>query len=205
MDWNIVVAGLVIIGIVYFFIRRQRQPAETPPEDPDALKLDNVDIGGVVKISTSREPFVDYNLVITGKHRYLAGNSEWFEITGDNGSEKVSLEYERDGDLSISLQLQQLSLEDLSINRESLQRFDNDASGSIIYEGEMFQYKDSGEAVFYRNCGLDKAEKVHYWDFAANEGKYLISCEMWSDGSIDVYYSISIPESSIEVLSLTES
>lgn len=203
MDFIIIVLLLVVL-VAGFLWWRSKQNATTSVSkaQPDALILENVDVGGVLHVSLMEEPYLDYKLVITGKNKYQEGKYQWFEIVGDNGGERVSIEYERDDELEVSLQIERPKLRELSITKDDLAHFDDEEDGSFSYKGITFYYEDSGEAVFYRNCDPGDTEKCYYWDFESKDGKHLIGCEMWSDGSVEVTYSISVKETNIEVLSL---
>lgn len=209
---EIVSAILSIIGIILVVIwwrKEKGQPKSLPqknkiPQNPEALIIENVGVGGVLQISTVEEPYLDYKLVITGKNRYQDGNYQWFEIVGDNGVEKISIEYERDDKLVIGVQIKKLKLRDLSLNQSDLDRFDEEEEGSFFYEGIQFYYEDSGEALFYPDCDESKVKKLYYWDFQSGDGKHLMGCEFFEDNSLEITYSVSIKESDVEVLSLKE-
>lgn len=199
---------LSIAALVAFFIwmKRDKEAKQTKPtieKDTTALSLDNINVGGTVQISTMEEPYFDYQLVITKKNIYREDQYEWFEFVGDNGKEEVTVEYESGDGRHIGLQVEQLKLKDLAINESDLERFDDQEEGSFTHKNLIFHYKDSGEAMFYRNGDESRPEKIYYWDFGASDGKNLLGCVKRRDGSITITHSVALKESDVQVLSLT--
>ncbi len=190
---------VVLVGIMFFLKRRK---GRLVLESKNELKLENVEIGGVVHLSFVGEDMEDYDLVVSNKHTYRSGDFSWYELVGDNGKQQVNLSFEINDELEVSLTMNKVRLSDLQISRKDLERFDEDESGMFIYNGMTFHYEDSDDAEFYRDGDISKGEKYYYWDFESDDGKHLISIEEWSDGSLEAAYSIVVEPSNVTVYSL---
>ncbi|MBU2511398.1 DUF4178 domain-containing protein [bacterium] len=212
MDPVIIIINVAALGIIFYLFRLSRKRKkleassttdkrlETIPKDE--IRLENVQVGGVVHVSLMEDSYEDYDLVITQKNSYRSGSDFWYELVGDNARAQVALEFELTDSLLITIQMERLKLQDLPISRSDLDQIDQNESGSFDFDEKNFSFTDSGEASFYKNCNDKQAEDFYYWEFKTTDGKYIVSCEQWDDGSIDVTYSKAIPQSSIEVYSL---
>lgn len=214
MDPVIIVVNIAALAIVFYLFRaaRKRKRAaiasntdkrlESIPKDE--LRLENVEVGGIVHVSLMEDSYEDYDLAITQKNKYQSGSSFWYELIGDNLKAQVAIEFELTDSLLITIQMERMSIADIPINRADLEQIAEEASGSFEFDGKRFSYTDCGEATFYKNCADAPTDKFYYWEFKTADGKYIVTCEQWDDGSVDVTYSKAIPKSGVEVYSLKE-
>ncbi len=212
MDPVIIVINIAALVIIFYLFKqsRKRKKLEASSKTDkrleaihkDEIRLENVQVGGVLHVSLMEDSYEDYDLVITQKNKYRSGSDFWYELVGDNARAQVAVEYELTDSLLITIQMVRLKLNDLPISRSDLDRIDQDESGSFDFDEKTFSFTDSGDASFYKDCNDDQSENFYYWEFKTSDGKYIVSCEQWDDGSIDVTYSKTIPKSSIEVYSL---
>jgi len=145
----------------------------------------------------------EFDLKVIAKHTYRQGESSWYELECDKGSEeKVWIDMEEDDELELAISLKKLILDDLGITRKDLVKMDDDERGSFEFEGQKYHLDDSDNAVFYRYNDDKNAERFYYWDFEAKDGKHFIGIEKWSDNSYDVYYSEAIKPSQVTVYSI---
>ncbi len=205
MDLLIIVANITALGFIIYFWRRSRTPKKKQVTySKTEHRIENVEAGGVIRISLMEDSYEDYDLVITNRHQYKSGNDYWYELVGDNGKTQVTIDYEDEDDAQVNIQLQTLNLQELPISRTDLDDFDEEESGSFEWGNKTFYYKDSGEATHFKDCDQSKDEDFYYWEFATSDNKYFIACEQWEDNSMEVTYSKMLPKSSLEVYSLKE-
>jgi len=179
--------------------------SKNPKYSPEDLVLQNVEAGGVIKISALASEPGDIDLNVLGRHVYRQGESSWYELECDKGGEKVWLSWEEDDQLEISIQIATPKLRELNIDKGTLDKMDDREKGDFEFEGEKFYYEDSDPAIFYR-FGEDKnAEKFYYWEFENDDENKFISVEKWSDGSYDVSVSIPVKPAQISVYSISGS
>ena len=89
------------------------------------------------------------------------------------------------------------------LSPEKLAHDDDEESGRITYSGKCFNYTDSGNAIFFRDCDDTKSEKLYYWDYKS--GNYLFSVERWGSGdetSYEAYYCQIVKPLAITIYSL---
>lgn len=207
MDLIIVVvnaAALGLLGFLWWQKKQKQDPVKKLPQAKGSRTLAHVEKGGVLHISLMEDSYEDYDLVVTDKHSYQSENNYWWEIIGDNGKAQVALEYEIDGEgeITASIQMEKLTLEDLPVDGAQLDSFDQNQSGSFHFDGKEFQFKESGEANFFRNGDKSAKEGFYFIEFTTPGGKYTLSCELGDDNDIDITYSKALPLSSIEIYSL---
>jgi len=177
--------------------------SKNPNYAPEDLVLQNVEAGGVIKISALSTETGDIDLNILGRHVYRQGESSWYELECDKGGEKVWLGWEEDDELEISIQIATPKLRELNIDKGALEKMDDREKGDFEFEGEKFYYEDSDAAIFYR-FGEDKsAEEFYYWEFENDAENKFISVEKWTDGSYDVSVTIPVKPAQISVYSIS--
>lgn len=122
---------------------------------------------------------------IEEKSRYKEGSSQWFELRLVSllAGEIVFLEWEEDDEIEISLWRGARSkLCDLNLTAGDLRRFDDEERGSFMYQGLVYTYDESDEAIWFQgNVPNAKGRKLYYWDFSQRDGRRLISVERWGD------------------------
>ena len=202
---------LIIIGVGGFYLFKmwkssQEQKEETDekftPYSKEELRIENVGPGGVIQLNNIGPDMEDFDVNVIAKHIYREGGDTWYELEGEIGSRKVWIEIEEDDGLEVSITLKKLKLSDISLEKQDLKRIDNDDEGGFTFEGQKYNYDDSGEATFLRYGEESNPEKVYYWDFECADEKYMISVEKWEDNRYDVSYSEAIRSSQIKVYSL---
>lgn len=174
------------------------------PEDMRIIQ--NVKEGGVIRLANVEGYDKDLDLKVIGRNLYMEGDYSWYELEciRDDG-EKVWVDVDDDDDLMVSVVIKKISLQDIKATPTTLERMDEEESGTVYYNSVRYDYIDSGDAKFYKRCDDSKVEKFYYWDFKASGGKLLISVEKWKneEGRPDYvcYYSQIIKPSSITVYS----
>ena len=202
---------LAICGAIGYYVWKnfyslnentKKQPSKKPYSKED-LRIENVGPGAVIHLTGIGPDLDEFDLKIIAKHTYRQGDSSWYELECDKGSnDKVWIDMEEDDELELAISLRKLMLDDLGITKKDLVKMDDDERGNIEFEGQKYYLDDSDEAVFYRYNDDKNAERFYYWDFAAKDGRHFISVEKWSDGSYDVTYSEAIRLSQVTVYSI---
>ncbi len=199
---------IIILGVILYFIwkpkdseQRQRQELDMSAYSNQEQEIIKIMPGAVIKINHVGPDMQDLDLKVLAKHKYYQGNYEWYELECDAGDKKVWLTIEQDDELELALSLEKLKLSDLGITKFDLRRIDNEEEGSVIYNNQRYNYDDSDDAVYVRNCDESRAEEFYYWEFEDEEEEYFISVEDW-DGSIEVSWGQYISPSKITIYSL---
>jgi len=196
----VILVVLTALGFIMTRAKRKKESTESPPE----FILQNVEKGGVLTFTGIGENLDDVDVIVKSKNIYREGNSSWFELECAAGGTTYWLEVNDDDELEISLTLKKVSLSDVALTEQDLMRFDDEEAGIFEYAGELYSYKDSGEAEFLREGReLDK-QPFYYWDFCNDNESKCISFEKWEDGSIDGSYSERLAQSQISIFALND-
>lgn len=168
---------------------------------PQPLSVKELKVEDIVTLTIITDVFQtkgDY--IVESKNRYAQGGYEWFEVElrGGEPGEKLWLEWEEDDELEIGLNLQKLSLKELGLTPQILEEIDEEAEGSFIYQGVEYEFDESGEAMFYRNCTGDGIS-FFYWDFEDEDEEHFIGVEKWGRREYEVHVGIYLDTSEIEI------
>lgn len=199
--------GLVLAVLVTIVIlKRNAEVTSKNKNNRSDLKIiTNVGVGGVFKLANIDGYDEDLELKVMRKHMYQEGDYFWYELECIKGDgEKAWVEVEDDDNIVTSIVLKKLKISQVpGVSPEKLARDDEEESGRITYSGKYFNYTDSGNATFFRDCEDTKSEKLYYWDYKS--GNYLFSVERWGSGdetSYEAYYSQIVKPLAITIYSL---
>ena len=188
----------LVIGAVVAFaiIMRNKSIKENLNKVPEqAPHVVNLERGGVFELKGVGSDYKDMTLKVIAKHLYQEGDFSWFELECDDGSdEKVWVEVEDDDDTKVSVVLEKKKLSDIGLTPSQLDVIDDEETGNVC----GYHYEDSGDAIFYRFCDSEKAEKLYYWDFV--QGNKSLSVEKWGESDYEVFVSQIMRPSQITVL-----
>ncbi len=204
-----IVLVFIILGIAamaYFLWKsKQKQKKEELP-DPGAeeLHLENVQAGGLIRLINVGENMDEYDITITARHIYRSDDSEWYELEGDSGTDKVWVSLEEDDGLDVSLTLRKIKFRELDITRDELDDMDEKGKGKFVFEGKTYHYDSSQEASLFTNGNVSESneEVFYYWEFEAEDEETYITIEEWRDKSIEVSLAQPLKESQVQVYSL---
>lgn len=199
--------GLVLAVLVTIVIlkRNAEVTSKTKNNRSDLKIITNVGVGGVFKLANIDGYDEDLELKVMRKHMYQEGDYFWYELECIKGDgEKAWVEVEDDDNIVTSIVLNKLKLSQVpGLSPEKLAHDDDEESGRITYSGKCFNYTDSGNAIFFRDCDDTKSEKLYYWDYKS--GNYLFSVERWGFGdetSYEAYYCQIVKPLAITIYSL---
>lgn len=199
--------GLVLAVLVTIVIlKRNAEVTSKNKNNRSDLKIiTNVGVGGVFKLANIDGYDEDLELKVMRKHMYQEGDYFWYELECIKGDgEKAWVEVEDDDNIVTSIVLKKLKISQVpGVSPEKLAHDDEEESGRITYSGKNFNYTDSGNATFFRDCEDTKSEKLYYWDYKS--GNYLFSVERWGSGdetSYEAYYSQIVKPLAITIYSL---
>lgn len=189
MTTFIAILLIVAIGFVGYAIyqgkvnNKEAQATPEPPVDPtpDITKADVGDM--VILVGGNPETFEDVNLNIDRRDRYEWGQEIWHEISGKYNGRRFFVEVTEDDDVELFVGRGiNVSLEDIGITEDDLERMDNDRDGSnfVEYEGEKFYY-DGSHAVNFFKRGKGQGEEFYTWDFRTKDGRKTLGFEAWTD------------------------
>ena len=205
--WALIFFLIVVIGIAVFFwnSNKKKKEEQAKANAPKELSLENVGTGGVIHLRNVGPDMEEYDVTILSKGIYREGeSSEWYELEGDNGRQKVWISIEEDDGLDVTLTLRRLKLREIPINREDLDRMDEAAEGEFEFEGETFYFEYSNEASYFAdgNTSRDNEEFFYYWEFENDNEDKFITVEEWANGKFEVTLSIPLKASQVQVYSL---
>ncbi len=199
--------GLVLAVLVTIVIlKRNAEVTSKNKNNRSDLKIiTNVGVGGVFKLANIDGYDEDLELKVMRKHMYQEGDYFWYELECIKGDgEKAWVEVEDDDNIVTSIVLNKLKISQVpGVSPEKLAHDDDEEEGCITYSGKNFNYTDSGNAIFFRDCEDTKSEKLYYWDYKS--GNYLFSVERWGSGdetSYEAYYSQIVKPLAITIYSL---
>lgn len=201
MSTIIVVILLVMAAVGAYLFWQQSQGGSRKAERPKPMTIENVGPGGFVRLSRVGPDMEDIEAEIVGRHIYEEDGFQWFELEGESANGKVWIDVEEDDEVEVSVSLRKLRLSDLGLTRESLDDMVRRDEGSITFEGRTYEYEDDGEANFLRNGDHTRSERLRYWDFESEDGKWFIGIEAWGD-EYQAHLSQAVSLSQIDVFSL---
>lgn len=201
MSTIIVLILLAMAGVGAYLFWKQNQSGSKKAEPPKAMTIENVRPGGFVRLSRVGPDMEDIEAEIVGRHLYEEDGFQWFELEGESASGKVWIDVEEDDEIEVSVSVRKLRLSDLGLTRESLDEMVRRDEGTITFEGRTYEYEDDGEASFMRNGDRARSERLRYWDFESEDGKWFIAIEAWGD-EYQAHLSQAVSLSQIEVFSL---
>ncbi len=205
-----ILSGAGLVGASVWRKRSQRElGAPTPTAllaDPEAESYEDVELskarrGDTIVVKDAGENYEDLSFVVKRIHRYEAEGYSWYELVGKSPQGKVGLEWELDEDeLSVSLSVPpQRRIEELSLTPDDLRRMDREkvTSNTITFEGKVFRYEESHEALYYEDS-KGRPEEFYLWDFVADDGG-AIGVEKWEDEPFEVHVSKPIDPQDVSI------
>ncbi len=201
MDFSILILLLFVLAAVVALVvlsKKKKQAKAEIDEKPKALIIENIESGGMLTLKGVGPDFLDVDCIVSEKHLYSEGSTEWYELECENGAEKLWLDLQDDGGLSLALKKGVLT--DIAITEVQLDEFDTNEAGAFSYDGLNYEYEASGQAQYYEKCNRSNGENFYYWEFVA-EGK-AISVVRWGRSDYEVYFSESLNAVQVEIFSL---
>lgn len=159
--------------------------------DENELIIQNVQKGGVIRLTHVDGQTGDIDLKVVSRNLYLEGDYSWYELECINANgEKFWIDIDDDDELIVSVVVAKPTLSELKFS-SSLDNIDENESGSVVYKGKRYKYIDSGDAIFHKYCDDKHKERLYYYDF--KNGNYMISVEKWknANGTSDTEYFVS--------------
>lgn len=159
--------------------------------DENELIIQNVQKGGVIRLTHVDGQTGDLDLKVVSRNLYLEGDYSWYELECINANgEKFWIDIDDDDELIVSVVIAKPTLSELEFS-STLNDIDENESGSVTYEGNRYKYIDSGDAIFHKYCDDKRQERLYYYDF--KNGNYMISVEKWknANGTSDTEYFVS--------------
>ncbi len=200
------ILALVAVMFVILIVMRNRDIKKNskPDIDENALVIQNVKAGGIIKLTYLDGHNGEVNLKVLSRNLYTEGDFYWYELEcTTNEGEKVWIDVEDDDKLTVSAVIAKPTASELVFSA-SLASIDDNERGDVRYKNRRYVYIDSGDAVFYKHCDDRKKERLYYWDFQS--GNYIVSVEEWKNDEgkkdMEYYYSQILPPASITVYSV---
>ncbi len=172
--------------------------------EDERLIVENVEQGGLIHIRNYGPDMEDIDVEITRKNMYCQKQFCWYELQGSaSNGKQVFLEIDREDELELDISIdRELGLSDIGLTKSDLEEIDEAEEGKITFQGKVYEYDDSDEAFFYRDCDEENERAFYYWDFYNDDLEYTITVKEWERGGVDVTLTQSLREDQIEVYSL---
>ncbi len=134
-----------------------------------------------------------------GEWREKKNADQWFElkVLCLNSGREMFLEWEEDDGLQVFIGVKTLKMKALQVVGKSsagltgddLDSFEEEDEGKVEYDGEILEYEDDGDALFFK----EEKGGVHffYYDFENEQGDRVLGVEGWGDEE-DPDYEVSL-------------
>ncbi len=168
------------------------------------LALSNASLGAMLNLSRIGEELRDFSAQVIAIHTVRLGSRTWYEFECDSGeAKKVFLELHQDADRSLYLQTGSLSLQELRLDGQMLQRMRSSASGSFSFQEIVYNVTEVGTATYYRESNHTRAEELTLWNLSNSDGSKTLSIEQsFGSQAYRVKRKVRLQPSQIQVLSL---
>lgn len=198
---NIFFLILAVILAIVIILRNNEIKKNIYKIHPKALHITNVGRGGIIQLTGVGKDSEELTLKVLAKHLYQEGDFYWYELECDKGSdEKVWIDVEDDDETKVSIVLEKLNISDFGKTiKNKLVRDDDEEKGTISFRSKNYSYSESDEAIFYKFCNTEKAEKLYYWDYISKN--LCLSFEKWSDNEYQVFLCQIMKPSQVKILS----
>ena len=179
--------------------KKKRSGSESSTAD-DTIR--SARVGDVVVISGFSSTFEDAYFIIENVHRYESSFGEWHELTGVDGDRRVGIEWSYDGEFFISVNEQTTpkGLTGVGLDEDTIVRLDeeNSIDNYVTIEGERYRYKNSYEALFFKDS-QDEGDGFYMWEFLSEDMKKIASVVKWEDMPFEVYTSAVVSPDLVSV------
>lgn len=179
ITWTLV----IVLGVLLAMVLKQlfhKDPAAPPKpaEDLANLKITDARLGDMVSVTGAGDDFSDLEVTLDRRNQYEAGTKKWFELGGTYKGRRVLLEVVEEDELEVSVVLQpnKLTVEDLGLNEQDLADMDErqNTADNFEYDGKMWYYRFSREINEFRN-GQAQGTGYYMWEFREDGGNRLLT------------------------------
>lgn len=197
---------LVLAFAAWFFwqqLKRQKQSLNTAQASPNVSDagIEQVRAGAVIGLPPHGKDLQAGDVSIVARHVYNEDGFKWYELEGESADGRVWIDVCRDDELETSISLERLTLAALALDVDSFQQLLKSGKARITYDGCVYQLDEKGEAAFYPEGDVGRAEAYHYWDFEGDDDKHDLSVERWGN-DYRAYISERLDPARIRIYSL---
>lgn len=189
----IAIMAIVVVAIIGYGLFLRKKEADTQRADANekaAAKLNihprDAVVGDILTIEDVGPNHLDVTFPIRGLHTYVDEDDfRWGEAYGDGPTGTIFAEFIEDDDIEIFVKLGKMDIKlgDIGITEDDLWKIDDEEEGFVEYDGEKFEYEDSGEVTFYKD-GEGNGEKFYSWDFRSEDGLLSLSFEKYGSDKV---------------------
>ena len=165
---------------------------------PKELDIKNLEVGGILRLEGVGLESQDFDLQVKARHICKMGTHRWLEFEGDSGSRNLSVTVDG-GDISVTLK--SLGLGDIGMAQQDLDQLGSE-SEPITYDSQTFFPEKAGVATYCAHGNELEPENYEFWEYETKDGTGYLSVSRWSDGEVEVGFSVPIPSSQVTVYSL---
>ncbi len=206
----IVAGGVVGVVVITRIITRKKKEDDDKDERRSNISsaaniandITRVKKGGVFMLPAFGPNKMPVETYVTACHRYEdEEGDEWYELACQHGARNLLVEWYREGrELIVTAGYEDENpvLEDLNLDADRLEHFDDEEEGKFRWDGTTFHYDDSGAVMYYENDGRE-GEEFYVWDFEDDSETRFISVEKWGRRKYEVYHLWEVDADDIEV------
>ncbi len=169
-----------------------------PPGRTDRLAVDNsiraARVGDVVMVQGLSLDYDDAYLVVEHVHRCAGSGIEWREIVAADARRQVRLEWSGDGDnlfVTAAADPRPMGLDSIGLTEDDLIALDEAHSidNGVIIEERRYSYRNSFEAIYYRDNQMDEGEGFYMWEFVADDGQDMLAITKFEGIPFEAHFS----------------
>jgi hypothetical protein len=201
----LIVLGIALVAVPFLVLaRRPRRSSTAPPPPPDlgSLTIREARRGDLITIRGAGRDFEDLSFKVERIHRYEFGSNHWYELVGQSPEGPISLEWEDDGELILSLTPpgRTLRLPELELTEQDLIRMDEEqsAANTITHGETVYRYEESHETGYFED-EREPGEGFHMWCFEAEDGRSSLTIATWAGEAFEVMISDRVAPDDVTV------
>lgn len=166
----------------------RNMPEPIPPRERYRHGIQDLGVGSFLRCQGQL-----YQVVAISEYREKS--ERWYELECFSLTSGVTtyIEWERDDEIEVSVNGPELSLAQVGVTADRVERMSDEESGSISFEGRSYHYDDDYAATYHRESSAS-GEKVYFYDFETKDEKYCLTVEEWGDESSGYEYMAFVSE-----------
>lgn len=163
----------------------------------------NVGPGGVIGFQQVGPEFEDFDIRVTAKHLHKQGTYRWQEVEGESARGPLSVVLGNQSGGGMFVTLKRVTLKDLGVSLTDLAKIGDEQQGSITFEGQVFEFFQSGSALLCPNGDELVPQHYDFIVFRRDEDRESIDITRDDSGAVQIYYRVAVATSQVTVFSIS--
>ncbi len=178
-------------------IKKPALDVQAPKKTESSSSITDVQIGTLIKIENWFENGAPIELKVINRHLYTGPNHYWSELECSRYGETTFLKLDDKDELLIHGSFKKYDPYSLGITTEHLKEIVHLNMGRISVDDILYDYKGYGKAIKIKGGPQGEDMVFEHWKFEDKGGYWLLSFQLWANGSMDVYLYQRIKSDSI--------